>query len=92
MGFSINFLNPTNWISWFAIIAYASQVLDYNFYQSLNFFGGIVISVLVTETSIAFAAHRIKKWLTPLIMRRIHLGTGIVFGVSGIYLLYRCFL
>ena len=91
MGFSINFLNPTNWISWLAIIAYASQVLEYNLYQSMNFFGGIVVSVLATETAIAFAAHRIKKWLTPLIMRRIHLGTGLVFGVSGLYLLYRCF-
>ncbi|MFM7288629.1 MAG: LysE family transporter, partial [Bacteroidota bacterium] len=91
MGFSINFLNPTNWISWLAIIAYASQVLDYNFYQNMNFFGGIVVSVLATETAIAFAAHRIKKWLKPLIMRRIHLGTGLVFGGFGLYLLYRCF-
>jgi threonine/homoserine/homoserine lactone efflux protein len=89
MGFSINFLNPTNWISWLAIIAYTSQVLDYNYYQSLNFFTGIVLSVLATETAISFAAHRIKRWLTPLIMRRIHLGTGLIFGGSGLYLLFQ---
>ncbi len=87
MGFTLNFFNPTNWISWLAIITYTSQVLEYNYYQSLNFFGGVIMSILITETGIAFAAHRIKQWLTPLIMRRIHLGTGIVFGVFGIYLL-----
>jgi threonine/homoserine/homoserine lactone efflux protein len=87
MGFGINFLNPTNWISWLAIIAYASQVLEYNFYQNISFLGGIVVSVLATETVIAFAAHRIKKWLTPMIMRGIHLGVGILFGTFGLYLL-----
>jgi threonine/homoserine/homoserine lactone efflux protein len=87
MGFSLNFFNPTNWISWLAIITYTSQVLDYSFYQSLNFFGGIILSILITETGISFAAHRIKKLLTHLIMRRIHLGTGLIFGVSGLYLL-----
>ncbi|NBW32747.1 MAG: hypothetical protein EBR22_02195 [Cytophagia bacterium] len=87
MGFSLNFLNPTNWISWLAIITYTSQVLDYNVYQSMNFFGGIILSVLGTETAISFTAHRLKRWLTPLIMRRIHLGTGLVFGLSGLYLL-----
>jgi threonine/homoserine/homoserine lactone efflux protein len=91
MGFSLNFFNPANWVSWLAIIAYTSQVLEYTYYQSLNFFGGIILSILVTETGISFAAHRIKQWLTPLIMRRIHLGTGIIFGVFGLYLLYRCF-
>ncbi|MFM8685079.1 MAG: LysE family translocator [Bacteroidota bacterium] len=91
MGFSLNFFNPANWVSWLAIITYTSQVLEYTYYQSLNFFGGIILSILVTETGISFAAHRIKQWLTPLIMRRIHLGTGIIFGVSGLYLLYRCF-
>ncbi|MEY3574101.1 MAG: hypothetical protein RLZZ617_699 [Bacteroidota bacterium] len=87
MGFSLNFFNPTNWISWLAIITYTSQVLDYSFYQSLNFFGGIILSILITETGISFAAHRIKRLLTPLIMRKIHLGTGLIFGVSGLYLL-----
>ena len=91
MGFSLNFFNPANWVSWLAIITYTSQVLEYTYYQSLNFFGGIILSILVTETGISFAAHRIKQWLTPLIMRRIHLGTGIIFGVFGLYLLYRCF-
>jgi threonine/homoserine/homoserine lactone efflux protein len=89
MGFSINFLNPTNWISWLAIITYTSQVLDYNVYQSMNFFGGIILSVLGTETAISITAHRLKRWLTPLIMRRIHLGTGLIFGGSGLYLLFQ---
>lgn len=87
MGFGINFLNPTNWISWLAIIAYASQILEHYFYQNLSFFGGIIFSILATETGIAFAAHRIKQWLTPLIIRRVHLGTGVIFGAFGLYLL-----
>ncbi|MFM7748697.1 MAG: LysE family translocator [Bacteroidota bacterium] len=91
MGFSLNFFNPANWVSWLAIMTYTSQVLEYTYFQSLNFFGGIILSIMVAETGISFAAHRIKQWLTPLIMRRIHLGTGIIFGVFGLYLLYRCF-
>jgi len=89
MGFSLNFFNPTNWISWLAIITYTSQVLEYTYYQSLNFFGGIILSILITETGISLAAHRVKQWLTPLIMRRIHLCTGIVFGICGVYLLFQ---
>lgn len=89
MGFSINFLNPTNWVSWLAIITYASQILDYNEYQRLNLFAGIILSILGTETAISFAAHRLKQWLTPLIMRRIHLGTGLIFGAFGLLLLFQ---
>jgi threonine/homoserine/homoserine lactone efflux protein len=89
MGFGINFLNPTNWISWLAIMTYASQVMKLNFVEQSYFCLGIVGGVLSTETGISMAAHQLKKWLTPLVMRRIHLTTGLVFGGTGLYLIFQ---
>lgn len=83
-GFFLNALNPVNFVSWVAIVAYIRSHLHYSVGQQYGFMGAALLGVLATESALAYYANRLKRLFTPRVVTIFNRTTGIVFlGVAA---------
>jgi threonine/homoserine/homoserine lactone efflux protein len=85
-GFFLNLLNPFVLIVWIGYIAAASHYNNYR--DTLAMFIGTLGTVFTLDVSKSLAANRIKKFITPALMKWVHYIMAIALIVSGIILLY----
>jgi threonine/homoserine/homoserine lactone efflux protein len=88
-GFLLNFLNPVNLVSWFAINTYLITAYSFNKGELVNFFTGCLVAIFFMEALLAYSAAKVKKHLkekTILIMNRV---TGFIFVVLGLWLILK---
>ncbi len=78
-GFFLNALNPINFVSWVAIVAYIRSHLHYSTAQQYGFMGASLLGVFVTETALAYYANRLKRLFTPRVVTIFNRVTGFVF-------------
>ena len=78
-GFFLNALNPVNFVSWVAIVAYIRSHLHYTVGQQYGFMGASLVGVFVTETALAYYANRLKRLFTPRVVTVFNRVTGVVF-------------
>jgi threonine/homoserine/homoserine lactone efflux protein len=89
-GFFLNLLNPFILFTW--IICMSNVSSHYNTGKEiLSFFAGTLGMVLFLDLLKALAANRVKKLLTPKIMKFIHYVMAIALIICGIVLLYKSF-
>ncbi len=87
-GFLLNLLNPINFFSIFGISVILTTEFNYNIKSQIVFFTACLSSVFLVEVLISYTANKIKKWITPLILRRINQVSGIVFIIIGAKLVF----
>jgi threonine/homoserine/homoserine lactone efflux protein len=88
-GFLINTLNPFTFFFWIGVsgLLFTEQELQPN--EAVYFYGGLIGTLVVTDSVKAALAKMIRRWLKPnfiLLLRRI---VGVLFIIFGVVLLAR---
>lgn len=91
-GFLLNGLNPVNFISWVTIATYIRSTLHYDLNEVIAFFLASLLAVFLTESGIAFSAHRLKRIFTPRAVTIFNQITGAVFICIAIQIAYSTFI
>lgn len=86
-GFLINTINPFTVIFWLGVMGgyVIGKKLDGP--QSMQFFAGILIMIIVTDYLKVILAHQISKYITQNVINKITKIAGIGLIIFGIYLL-----
>jgi len=87
-GFFINLLNPFVWIFWLATASTVGSKFEFDYFKIIIFFSFTLGVVLSTDLLKTFISYKIKKYLTPKLMKTINLVSGIILIVFGFYLIY----
>lgn len=88
-GFVLNFFNPVNLLSWFAIYTYLVTVLNFDFIQLLIYFSGSLSAIFFMEFILAFYSEKLNKYLPEKRIRQINMGVGIIFVGLGLFIIFR---
>jgi threonine/homoserine/homoserine lactone efflux protein len=88
-GFLINTINPGTIFFWLGIVSAVVVPNGWNKEQTLVFFGGMLATLVLTDTLKAWAAKSIRRFLTPKHMRQVQKGIGLVLMVFGVVLMVR---
>lgn len=92
-GFLLNGINPFVLIFWFGVgVGVVNN--QYSLQQKLAFFGGALLTVLLTDFLKAYTAKRLSRWLTPAFMLRMNKLVGlalILFSVRFFHFAYKGF-
>ncbi|MBC7410781.1 MAG: LysE family transporter [Arcicella sp.] len=90
-GLFLNLLNPSNYLAVFTTTAYlVAKGMTLN--ERIVFFLFSLTATMTAESMIAFYANKMKRILTPKVMRRINQLAGLIFIGSGIAILWKQFL
>ena len=90
-GLLLNLLNPSNYVAVFATSAYLiTKGFDLN--ERIVFFGFSLMATMLAESLIAFYAHKMKRIITPKVLKRINQLAGTIFIISGLLILWNEFL
>ena len=84
-GFLINTLNPFTVFFWAGVVSTMVIGQEMNDRDAVHFFGGILGTIIMTDTLKIWAAKAVRHLLKPgavLLMRRISGGALAVFGVA----------
>ena len=87
-GFFLNALNPVNFVSWVAIVAYIRSHMHYDVAQQYGFMGAALIGVFATESALAYYANRLKRLFTPRVVLIFNRVTGIMFLLVAAQIAY----
>lgn len=87
-GFFLNALNPVNFVSWVAIVAYIRSHMHYDMAQQYGFMGAALLGVLATESAIAYYANRLKRLFTPRVVLIFNRVTGVMFLLVAVQIAY----
>ncbi len=87
-GFFLNILNPAVWLLWLGNVTAVSKTLNYSVLKMFLYFAITLGIVWATELLKAHLAGKIKKYLTPKIMRLINITTGVLLILFGMVLIY----
>ncbi len=87
-GFTLNFFNPGNFLSWLAVSALVKNVLHFTVPQRIIFYLGAITAIFGMEFLISYGAVKLKRFMSPLFLRRVNVVLGFVFLVFGVVLLW----
>lgn len=90
-GLFLNGLNPFIIVSWATWVSAIAINFDYDFDQQVQFFGGMLITILSMDIGKAFIAHRLKHLITIQFIRRMNRTVAVIlvlFTVQMIYFIY----
>ena len=90
-GLLLNLLNPSNYVAVFATSTYLiAKGFDLN--ERIIFFMVSLLATMLAESLIAFYAHKMKRIITPKVLKRINQVAGSIFIVSGLLILWNEFI
>lgn len=90
-GFFLNILNPFVLLFWIALMSGVHSHYP-SMHEVLSFFAGMLGMVLAMDIAKSYSATRIKKMLTPALLKAIHYIMGVALIVCGLILLYDVFI
>jgi len=91
-GFSINFLNPFVALFWLGTMGILTALLKNdqpNTYQKIEFFGSIIVVIIITDMLKIYLSKKIKRYLSPNSIYSLQKIVGIILVVLGIVLMVR---
>ncbi|MEM6736386.1 MAG: LysE family transporter [Bacteroidota bacterium] len=94
-GLFLNGLNPLMIIFWTTWISTITVKFDYDFNESVQFFGGMLITILSMDIGKAFIAHTLKHLITVKFIKRMNRSIAVIllfFTVQIVYFLYQNYL
>ena len=90
-GFTLNILNPGNFISWLSLSAYLGNVLDYTPAQRIWFYSGALCTIFLTEVLISYGAAYLKKFISNKLLNTINMVLGIIFLIFAVLVIVPLF-
>lgn len=90
-GFLLNTVNPFTVFFWLGIAGAVIIPNGWENRQMLVFFGGMLGTLIITDTLKAYAAKRVRHFLTPEHTRWVQRGIGFLLVLFGLVLMVRVF-
>ncbi len=91
-GFFLNSINIGVLAFWLTIVIAVSSSFQTNASKVFNYFALVVITFLLTDLIKILAAKKLKKKLTPIVIRKIRQTLGIFFIIFGVILATKSYL
>ncbi|MEI6409091.1 MAG: LysE family translocator [Bacteroidota bacterium] len=88
-GFLLNLINPGTIFFWIGIATAVVIPNNWGGKQITLFFGGMLGTLVITDTLKAYAAQKVRHWLTPAHTRLVQRGIGLMLFVFGLVLIIR---
>jgi threonine/homoserine/homoserine lactone efflux protein len=88
-GFLINTINPGTVFFWLGIVSAVIVPNSWNQEDTLIFFSGMLGTLVLTDTLKAWAAKRIRNWLTPQHIALVQKGIGATLMIFGAVLILK---
>lgn len=88
-GFLLNTVNPGTIFFWLGITSAVVVPNGWGRREMLVFFGGMLATLVLTDTLKAWGAKRLRAFLTPTHTRQVQRGLGLMLMVFGAVLLLR---
>lgn len=90
-GFILNMFNPAVIMLWIAWVGLISSNVNFKSIHLAVFFTVALITILVTDILKSLAAHKIKRYLTPIILKWLNRIVGVILIIVGLNLIYKIF-
>lgn len=90
-GFLLNTVNPGTVFFWLGIVTAVVVPSGWSRHEMLIFFGGMLSTLVLTDLLKAWAAKRVRQFLTPAHIRQIQRVLGLLMIVFGLVLVVRAF-
>ncbi len=87
-GLLLNGLNPFIIVSWATWVSAIAINFEYGFSQQIQFFGGMLITILSMDIGKAFVAHRLKHLITVKFVRNMNRTVAIILVLFTVQILY----
>lgn len=91
-GFLLNTINPFTFFFWIGISGLVFTNKGPTDAEAMYFYGGLIGTLVVTDTTKVALAKLIRRWLKPNFIQWLRRIVGIAFIVFGIVLLIRVFM
>lgn len=91
-GFMLNTLNPMVLLFWLSVVGIVAMRKHYTAVDESVFFCSVLGTVLSTDVLKCYLANRLKRVMTPKIVHRLNLITGIILLGFGVELIVRSLL
>lgn len=91
-GFLLNTINPGTVFFWLGIVSAVVVPSGWDRREMLVFFGGMLATLVMTDVLKAWAAKKLRRFLTPVHTRQIQRSIGVLMIVFGLVLMVRTFL
>ncbi|MGF1558851.1 MAG: LysE family translocator [Flavobacteriaceae bacterium] len=91
-GFLLNFINVGVLVFWLLTIIAVGSMMENNFNRMAVFLGAMVSSYFITDLFKILLAKRLKRKLTPIRIRLIKKGLGLILILCGIVFVVKGFL
>lgn len=88
-GFLINTVNPFTVFFWIGIAGGVVAPSGWGNLDIFRFFGSMLLTLALADTLKAYAAKRVRAWLTPQHMVWAKRGIGVLLMVFGVVLVFR---
>ena len=90
-GFMLNTLNPMVLLFWLSVVGIVALRNNYTAVDRILFFSSVLATVLSTDLLKCYLANRLKRIMTPRLLHRLNIITGIILLGFGAELIYRSF-
>ncbi len=88
-GLLLNTVNPGTVFFWLGIVTAVVVPSGWSRHEMLIFFGGMLTTLVITDTMKAWAAKKVRRFLTPVHTRQVQRALGILMTVFGLALVIR---
>ena len=88
-GFLLNTVNPGTLFFWLGIVTAVVVPSGWSRQEMMIFFGGMLATLILTDTLKAWAAKALRRFLTPAHIRQIQKTLGLLMIIFGLVLLIR---
>lgn len=87
-GLLLNGLNPFIIFSWATFVSAIAINFEYNLSQQIQFFAGMLITILSMDIGKAFIAHRLKHLITVRFVRNMNRTVAVILVLFTVRILY----
>lgn len=87
-GFLLNSMHPGVVLFWMATVGGIMGEGNFTLGEEILLFGTSIATTFMIDLLKLNLAHKVSQYLTPLFIKRLNVGIGIILVVCGAYLLY----
>lgn len=87
-GFLLNSMHPGVILFWMATVGGIMGEGNFTTTEEILLFGTSILTTFTIDLLKLNLAHKLSQYLTPLFIKRLNIGIGIILVVCGAYLLY----
>lgn len=87
-GFMLNGINPFVLIFWLGMVSMGTVKFNYSSEEMLVFFGGIILTVFLTDILKSYIANKLRNLITDKFMKIMNRLVGIALFIFGFRLFY----